>query len=157
MSIKITVDTSGWDKIKKNLLQATQENLKIGWFENSRYNSDNDNLPVAQVAQWNEESSINNPPRPFIRFGFMPKLKGPEYRKVFEASIANVLQGNTTLKAEYNKLGPILVKEMKDVITDWDTPPNSPRTIEAKGFDDPLVWTGRMRESVEFKVERGDE
>ena len=28
MSIKITVDTSGWDKIKKNLLQANQENLK---------------------------------------------------------------------------------------------------------------------------------
>lgn len=157
MSVKITVDTSGWDKIKKNLLQANKESLKIGWFENSRYGPENDNLPVAQVAQWNEESSINNPTRPFIRFGFMPKLEGPEYRKIFEASIANVLQGNTTFKAEYNKLGPILVKEMKEVITDWDTPPNSPRTIEAKGFDDPLVWTGRMRESVEYKVERGDE
>lgn len=155
--VKIEVDTKQWDKIKKELLKAGNEKLLCGWFPNSTYGSDNDNLPVAQVAQWNEEGSINNPTRPFIRFGFMSKLKGPEYRKVFEASIANVLQGNTTFKAEYTKLGPILVKEMKDVIIDWSTPPNSPRTIEAKGFDDPLVWTGRMRESVEYKVERGDD
>lgn len=155
MSVKITVDKSGWEKIKTNLLQANQESLKVGWFPESRYTSENDNLPVAQVAQWNEEGSINNPVRPFIRFGFMPKLSKAEYRKLFEVSINNVLQGNSTFKAEYTKLGPVLVKELKQTITDWNTPPNSPRTIEAKGFDDPLVWTGTMRETVEYKVERG--
>lgn len=156
MTVKISADTKVWDKIKRNLLKTSQESLKVGFFPSSSYGPENDNLPVAQVAQYNEEGTTSNPTRPFIRMGFMPKLSTAQYKNVFEASINNVLQGNTTFKAEYNKLGPLLVKEMKDVITAWSTPPNSPATQAEKGRNDPLVWTGLMRDSVEFKVEGGN-
>lgn len=156
MSIKITVDTSGWDKIKKNLLQANKESLNVGFFPDSRYGPENDNLPVATVAMWQEEGDpVNYPPRPFIRMGFLPRLKTAEYVPVFQKAIKSVLDGQATFKQVYTKLGPVMVKGLQNEIISWDTPPNSPQTVEAKGFNDPLINTGKMLESVDFKVERG--
>ena len=155
MSVKITVDTSGWDKIKKNLLQANRENLKVGFFEDSRYGPENDNLPVATVAAWMEEGDpVKYPPRPFIRMGFLPRLKTSEYVPVFQQAIKSVLDGQATFKQAYTKLGPVMVKGLQNEIIGWSTPPNSPQTVEAKGFNDPLIDSGKMLESVDFKVER---
>lgn len=157
MSIKITVDTSGWDKIKKNLLQANKESLNVGFFPESRYGPENHNLPVATVAAWMEEGDPEKyPPRPFIRMGFLPRLKTTEYVPIFQQAIKSVLDGQSTFKQAYTKLGPILVKGLQNEIISWDTPPNSPRTVEAKGFNDPLINTGKMLESVDFKVEKGE-
>lgn len=157
MSVKITVDTSGWDKIKKNLLQANRESLNVGFFPESRYGPENENLPVATVAMWQEEGDpVKYPPRPFIRMGFLPRLKTSEYVPVFQQTIKSVLDGQATFKQAYAKLGPVMVKGLQNEIIARDTPPNSPQTVEAKGFNDPLINTGKMLESVDFKVERGD-
>ena len=155
MSIKITVDTSGWDKIKKNLLQANKESLNVGFFPDSRYGPENDNLPVATVAMFMEEGDpVKYPPRPFIRMGFLPRLKTSEYVPVFQQAIKSVLDGQSTFKQAYTKLGPVMVKELQNEIISWSTPTNSPQTVEAKGFNDPLIDSGKMLESVDFKVER---
>lgn len=154
--IKIKVDNSGWEKIKKNLLN-NKETLKVGFFEDSIYGPENDNLPVAMVAMFMEEGDpVKYPPRPFIRMGFLPRLKTSEYVPVFQQTIKSVLDGQATFKQAYIKLGPVMVKGLQNEIIAWDTPPNSPQTVEAKGFNDPLINTGKMLESVEFKVERGD-
>lgn len=158
MSVKITVDKSGWEKIKKNLLQANQESLKLGWFEDARYGPENDNLPVATVARFMEEGDpVKYPPRPFIRVGFLPRLKAPEYVPLFQSAITSVLEGKATFKQAYTKMGPVLAKGLQNEIIGWDTPPNSARTIAEKGFNDPLIDTGKMLESVDFKVERGND
>lgn len=158
MSVKITRDKSGWDKLKKNLLKSSQDVLKLGWFEDARYGPENDNLPVGTVAMWQEEGDpIKYPPRPFIRVGFLPRLKTSEYVPLFQETISSVLEGKLTLKQSYRRIAPILVAGLKNEIIQWDTPPNSPQTVADKGFNDPLINTGKMLESVDFKVEkRGD-
>jgi hypothetical protein len=157
MSVKITVDKTGWDKLKKNLLQANKESLKLGFFEDSIYGPENDNLNVAQVAQFMEEGDpVKYPPRPFIRIGFLPRLKTPEYIPIFQQAIKSVLDGQSSFKQAYTRLGPTLVKGLQNEIIGWDTPPNSPQTIEAKGFNDPLINTGKLLESVDFKIEKGE-
>ena len=157
MSVKITIDKSGWDKLKKNLLKANKESLKLGFFEDSIYGPENGNLNVAQVAQFMEEGDpVKYPPRPFIRIGFLPRLKTPEYIPIFQQAIKSVLDGQSSFKQAYTRLGPTLVKGLQNEIIGWDTPPNSPQTIEAKGFNDPLINTGKMLESVDFKIEKGE-
>lgn len=157
MPVKIKIDTKGWDKLKKNLLQANKEHLSLGFFESAQYGPENDNLPVATVAAWMEEGDpVKYPPRPFIRMGFLPRLKTTEYVPIFQQAIKSVLDGQSTFKQAYTKLGPILVKGLQNEIISWDTPPNSPQTEEAKGFNDPLINTGKMLESVDFKVEKGE-
>ncbi len=158
MSVKITVDKSGWEKIKKNLLQGNQEHISLGFFPESKYGPENDNLQVAQVAQFMEEGNpVKYPPRPFIRVGFLPRLKTAEYVPLFQNAITSVLEGKATFKQAYTKMGPVLVKGLQNEIIGWDTPPNSAKTIAEKGFNDPLIDTGKMLESVDFKVERGND
>ena len=38
------------------------------------------------------------------------------------------------------------------VMKAWTEPPNSPRTVKIKGFNDPLVHTGAMIEGVDVKI-----
>lgn len=42
--------------------------------------------------------------------------------------------------------------EFSQAIKDWDTPPNAPATIADKGFDDPLVRTGEMRDAPAGRI-----
>lgn len=158
MSVKITKDKSGWDKLKKNLLKNSQDVLKIGVFEQAKYGPENDNLQVAQVFQWMEEGDpVQYPPRPVFRVGFLPRLKTAEYVPLFQETISSVLEGKLTLKQSYRRMAPILVTGLQNEIIQWDTPPNSPQTVADKGFNDPLIRTGKMLESVDFRVEkRGD-
>ncbi|MNQ84480.1 hypothetical protein D3C85_996100 [compost metagenome] len=111
---------------------------------------------MAQVAQWNEEGSDTNPPRPFMRVGFGGALKKGFYKSYFTEAIERISSGQTTFKQEYTKLGPMFVADMKEVIEEWDSPPNSPKTVEAKGFNDPLVWTGTLHDAVDFRIEKGE-
>lgn len=150
---KLTVekDTKGWEDIKKRLIKEQKE-LHIGWFQGNNYGPENDNLPVAQVAQWNEEGSITNPMRPFIRMGFMRHVEKGLYQSYFIDSIQRIADGTSTFTQEYTKLGPVFVKDMQEVIEDWNIPPNSPTTIAEKGFNDPLIHTGKMHDSVSFKI-----
>lgn len=158
MSFKLKIDKSAWTKMKKDLLKTNQMELKVGYFEGSNYGPENDNLPVAQVAQWNEEGSATNPTRPFIRVGFMGPIKKGAYDSYFAESMQRIAEGKSSFKQEYTKLGPILVADLKDVIAKWDTPPNSPKTIENKGFNNPLIDSGTMYESTSFEVgKRGDD
>ena len=53
-----------------------------------------------------------------------------------------------------NQVGAYAAGEVQERITDLREPPNAPRTIEAKGSDNPLIDTGFMQRSVSWEVER---
>lgn len=156
MKITITKDNKAWQNIKKDLFKGADEQISLGFFESSKYGPENDNLPVAFIASIQEEGSPpqNIPPRPFMRVGFGAPLRRGKYDKQFKAAIANILEGRSTFTHEYKKLGSVFVEDMKDVITKWDSPPNAPLTVAEKGFNDPLIDSGTMRDSVDFKVEK---
>jgi len=155
-----TVDKSGWDKLKKQLLTLESTELRIGWF-NTHYGPDNDNLPHAFVASLNEDGHVNGagaafpgtytPPRPFMRVGFRDYMKTDKAATNFKALINAVVSGDTALKA-YNMLGPAFVKALQSTMDAWDTPPNSRITIQLKGFNNPLVKTHELIDNVSFEV-----
>lgn len=157
-----TVDKSGWDKLKKQLLTLNDTELHIGWF-NTSYGPDNDSLPHALVASLNEYGHVNGagaafpgtitPPRPFMRVGFRDYMKTDKATTNFKALINSVMNGSTALKA-YNMLGPAFVKALQTTMDAWDTPPNSRITVQLKGFNDPLNRTHELIDSVSFEVEK---
>lgn len=156
MAIKITINNSPWEKIRKELIKADNSHLSVGWFPSAQYGSENENLSVATVAHWMEEGipSKGVPPRPFLRQGFLPRLRTAEYQKVFESVLRSVLSGRNTFKAALTYVGKGMVRGIQNEIVSWDSPPNSPLTVELKGFNNPLIDTGKMLESVDFEVER---
>lgn len=153
MSMKLTVDKKVWNNLKKSFDKAETLENQLGWFEENRYGSDNENLPMAQVAQWIEEgvASKNIPPRPYMRVGLRGALMKGSNDASFKRIITAVANGQDVFKA-LHKEGDSFRQSLRQVMLDWDTPPNSPTTIELKGFDDPLIESSELISNVSVKT-----
>lgn len=151
---KVVENKKAWTKMKSRLRPSKEKALQIGWFEKDVYGDENDNLQIAQVAQWNNEGSASNnvPPRPFLTIGFMTPVKKGMYSSYFLDSMKRIASGASTFNKEYSLIGNIASEDLKEVIEDWDTPPNTPKTKELKGFDNPLINTETMKDSVNFRI-----
>lgn len=156
-----TVDTKGWDDLKKQLLSLDKTELRVGWVNGGHYGADNNNLSHAFVASLNEFGHVNGadalipgaitPPRPFMRVGFRDYMKSSKGSASFKVVIQSVLNGQTTLQS-YGSVGPLLVKALQGVMDAWDTPPNARLTIAMKGKNDPLVKTHELIDNVSFEI-----
>lgn len=157
----ITVDKTKWNLLKKQLLKAEQLEGKLGWFAEDRYGANNDNLPMAQVAAWNDQGHNNGegslipgaetPPRPFMRIGLPRALESGVNDKEFRAIVQAVLDGKSTL-LPLQQASNDFRDTLRTVMLNWSTPPNAPITVELKGFNDPLVNTGELIANVNYKV-----
>jgi hypothetical protein len=153
--MKITKNTAQWDKIKANLLKNIPS-IQTGWFEGQNYGSDNDNLPFATVAQWDNEGHRNDngsvtPPRPFMSMGLAGALQAGANKDDFKDMIQVVASGNSVMTV-LNKAGTNFERTLRKVMLDWDTPRNAPLTIALKGFDDPLVETSELIANVNSRI-----
>ena len=152
--MSITKDTSVWDKIKAGFKNDLQ--LNVGFFPEDRYDSENDNVPVAYIAEI-QDKGYGPPARPFMSGanGLTGVIRSAPYRKDYEQSLKRILDGKSSFTAEYSLIGKALVEDTKEIIDDWSSPPNAALTVELKGFNDPLIETGTMRDAVKYKIEKG--
>ena len=95
------------------------------------------------------------PPRPFMETSFS-RDEQRFYFAGMKAVWSDVLKQGRQTKGKLSALGEHAVGIVKMTIEGWTTPPNSDRWIAIKGKNDPLVFTGKMLESVTYKVERCD-
>ena len=138
------------EQLSKRIHQSIGDEVRIGFFAEDRYE---DGLSVAQVAKYNDQGvTIYIPPRPFMSEGLRSVLKSRPYLKMYATHIQKVLSGKMTMKALYSSIGQYASDDLKEVIYQWSSPPNSARTIANKGFNDPLIHTGKMRESAKYKI-----
>jgi len=158
----LTVNKKPWEKIKKQLVAGQRFRGRVGWFADNVYGPENDNLPVATVANWNEYGGINGanaafpgavtPPRPFMRVYYQQELRQSRDLIVgLGSAIQMTIAGKSPVTAlEY--IGPFAVETLKDSIYYLDHPPNSQVTIDLKNSDNPLIDTGTMMNSVNYRV-----
>ena len=158
MSMKLTVDKKVWNNLKKSFDKAEMLENRLGWFEENRYGSDNDNLPMAQVAKWQEEGTEGGqgngsgiPPRPFMRVGLNDRLRGGENKESFKRIIIAVANGQDVFKALHRE-GDSFRQTLRQVMLDWDTPRNSDTTEALKGFNDPLIESSELISNVTSKT-----
>ena len=156
-SISVKSDLKDWESLKNKLLVSDDKELRIGFFQEDTYGPENNNLPVAAVAAWQDLGAPFNgpqhiPPRPFMRIGLRDILKSKSMTDKYKETFTRALANKGSLKLSYSGIAKTVVPELKKVIDDWTTPPNAPSTIEQKGKNDPLVDTGKMRDSVKAKI-----
>lgn len=150
----VTKDTKVWEQLKAKFKNDLQ--LNVGFFEEDRYGEENDNHPVAYIAEI-QDKGYGPPARPFMSGagGLTGAIRSAPYQKEYQLSIEHILEGKSTFTQEYTKIGKLLVEDTKEIIDDWSSPPNAPLTVELKGFNDPLIETGTMRDAVKYKIEKG--
>ena len=153
---EVRVETHGGWALRGSLLRARQaagvKRLAVG-FEDAVYDN---GVSIAQVALWNEFGTATIPERPFWR----PALKRVRLkvrrlilaraRKGIKPSYPYRHAGNDLLLAQ--AVADLIVKEVRKYIADLREPPNALATIRKKGFDDPLVWTGKLSDAVTSEI-----
>lgn len=154
---KLKVDEKPWKQGVRRLTKGLKQ-TQVGWF-GVLYPQENNYLPVAQVAKWNEEGHYNGglfegtrtPPRPFLRTTFIYGME------LFFNDNANdmarrLFDGTLSWQQVAEDIGHNAKDILQDVIDIKNKPPNSPMTIEMKGFNNPLIETGYMRDTVTWQI-----
>lgn len=157
ISFKVTTksNTKVWEQIKKRMFRDTKS-VDVGFFQEAVYPN---GTPVAFVAFLNEFGHVNRgryggttPPRPFLRLMF----KAYSDKAVSSAHMIPLIQqvalGKMTWTAFYKEIGDNLVELVKERIVAMKAPPNTPLTISLKGFNDPLIDTKLMLNSVRYRI-----
>lgn len=120
--------------------------VQVGFLENATYP---DGTSVALIAAINEfgAPSRGQPPRPFFRR--MVAAKSPEWPSAIADLLkANDFDANRTLE----QVGAAIKGQLQQSIVDLVDPALKPSTVARKGFDKPLIDTGHMLKSVDYRV-----
>lgn len=100
------------------------------------------------------KNKISIPERSFIRSGYDKNLN--KIVKVVENLLPKVFSFDLTVDQFYEQLGAYTVGFIQEYMTDLRDPPNAPLTLEKKKpKTNPLIDTGKLRESITYKVVRG--
>lgn len=148
---KITIKDE-WTAEGKQLKKALEELAKLECFIGyQRGEKSEDGVDMCDIAAWNElGTSRGIPSRPFIRNTV--DLHADDINKRLDSCVKMIMKGKTAEEA-LKKMGLYLKQQVQKEITDGSFAPNSPATIKKKGSDHPLIDTGQLRNSVNFKIQ----
>ena len=143
---------SGGDKLAARLAELAKKvdrpaTLSVGFLEGTSYP---DGKPVAMIAAIQEfgAPARNIPPRPFFRQTIASN--SDNWPDLVEGLLVSTNYDPTKTLL---KTGEEIKGELQDSIIGFSDPPNAPSTIAKKGFDDPLISSGFMLQSINYKVE----
>ena len=154
-SIRMGLKLEGGDNVMRKLQNAVRDTgvqgVEIGFFSSARYP---DGTPVAAVAAWQEWGTEHIPERPFKRASI--KKISAELRPELCRYQNNI---DPETMSVHRQLADLLGAQgagiIQDTIADGSfspNPPNAPATVARKGSSRTLIDTGRMRQSVTWKV-----
>ena len=140
MSVK---DTDNTDEFLKMLNSMIKNEVTIGL--HGDVGGD-----ILSCGIYNEFGTDKIPERSFIRAGFDTEKNNISNDMIKIAE--RVVDGQMKVKTGLNLLGDATKGRIQEFAVDLSDPPNAQATIDAKGSSNPLVDTGQMIGSIDYKV-----
>ena len=148
MATLISLSAAVEEKLREITRNIGTGSVSVGFLAGATYPN---GTPVASVAFWNEfghKGTAPAPPRPFFRS--MIAKDSPKWSADLGAAlIASDGYGPKALSL----MGEEIKDQLVTSINDFTTPGLAASTIRRKGFKKPLIDTGHMLRSVDFRVE----
>ncbi len=113
-------------------------------------------IGIAGIAAVNEFGTEDGliPERSFLRATLDEDAK--RINAAAGKALGLVLDGRLTADRAYDQIGFFVVGRVQRKIVDFHDPGNAPSTIARKGEDNPLIDTGRLRQSIDHVVDEYD-
>ena len=147
----------GFKKLEKQLKKMSKMSVKTGILSDAG-NHEN-GMTIAEIAAINEfgtekrnadgEQFIHE--RPAHRDTFQKSR--PKLKTNLAKSVDLVIEGKATPDQVLKRIGEWYVGQLKKNIIAWDDPENKPSTVKQKGFNNPLIHTGRTVNSINYEIE----
>ncbi len=150
MGIKVEKDANNIPKLIDLIEQLQSKRVEVGILGSGEtYDNGASVLLIAQVHEFGAPS-VGIPERSFLRAYFDENEKTiyNEMESLFMQTIDNL----NSASSFYEYLGEYLVGEIKDYIVKLKSPPLKASTIKKKGSSNPLVDTGRLVDSIDYRV-----
>lgn len=141
--MSVTLNDKPLKKLQRTLKRLTGAKIKVGFFDGD----------VASYAAFQEFGTLHIPARPFIRSTI--EVEQGEIKEAQALVMKGVFEGKFTAKQAAQALGDFirrLILKRIDNASSWAAPLEE-STIAKKGSADPLIDTGRMRDTLIVKVE----
>lgn len=173
---KVIDNDLGYTAIIKGLEKLGGQCVEAGVFANAGTEKDG-RTKVADVAIWNEygvniqitpkmrgylhvlgihlstnKTAIHIPARPFMKQAADNNAKA--WEQLIEKLAGRVIDGMDPSQA-LELLGNQVEGDIKEIFTKGDFVSNSPATINHKKSSRPLIDTGRLRNSIAFRIKKG--
>lgn len=100
-----------------------------------------------------DTTTINIPERSYIREVF--DTKKSVIISQCESTLEKVINLQIPPSTLFELIGQLCVSLIQDHMTSLSSPANSPATVRLKGSSNPLINTGRLRSSINFRLVRG--
>ena len=149
---------SGYDRITpdgkkfyKEIAELARLKLHVGFQHGET--EDNSAADIADIAMWNELGTSNIPPRPFIRQSV--DNNASRITAMCKTQLQGIAKGTGTAQSAYESIGVMQKGLIQNEILNGGFTPNAPATIKRKGSAQPLIDTGKMRQSVTFETVEG--
>lgn len=140
----------GYRKIMRQLSELGSKSVVAGVLADA--GKEKDGTDLVDVAFWNEFGTRYIPPRPFVRIA--ADKSDNDIKQMQDALLTKIVAGQSTASQALNLIGVKIEGEIKKVIGDRGAlAANAPGTVRAKGSDAPLIDTGRLRQSVKYRIE----
>lgn len=150
MGVKVEKDANNIPKLLKLIEQLQSKRVEVGILGDSgSYDDGTSILLIAQVHEFGAPS-INIPERSFLRAYFDENEK--QIYSEMEALLYKTLDNLGSANGFYEYMGEYLIGEVKNYIVKLKSPPLKASTIKAKGSSNPLVDTGRLVDSIDYRV-----
>lgn len=108
-------------------------------------------IPLVNIAIWNEFGTRRIPSRPFVRIASDDNRR--KWERLAGECVGRVIDGRSVSTVGAT-MGEQMKKDIQEVFGDKSRlAPNAPSTIRRKGHDKPLIDTGTLKKSVNYRVE----
>ena len=145
----VTDKDFGYKRAIKSISALGGRGVAAGMLANS--GKEKDGADLVDVAIWNEYGTKHIPSRPFLRQATDKNLD--KWLDLSEKLAGGVLDGRVSPQQLLNLVGVRAKADIQNEIRDGDFVPNAPATIRRKGSSQPLIDTGRMRQSINYRIE----
>lgn len=143
---KVTADGRRFQKMLKEMAEME---VRVG-FQRGKATEDN-GTDVCDIAAWNELGTVNMPSRPFLRKSVDENES--KINNFLQSKKKDLVRGVSAEKV-LKEIGIFQKDLIQEKITEGDFAPNAESTIKKKGSSKPLIDTGRMRQSVNFVIQK---
>lgn len=143
----------GWNRIKANLYWLHGRSVEVGVFA-SVVGAHLTMIAVANHEGTRKNGKVHIPARRFITAAMRKnKAKLRSKRGPIAQGLDQLYRRRMAGREFLHSIGLYMTTEVQDAIMAFTTPANAALTVSIKGFNDPLVHTGKLAaEGISYKL-----
>lgn len=150
MSVKVKIsDTPDGRKFKRMLEELATLEVRIGFQAGEA--QEEDGTDMCDVAAYNELGTEHIPARPFLRKSVDENAS--KINSFMKAKVKELTQGKPGEQV-LKEIGIFQKDLIQEKIKSGTFEPNADSTIAKKGSSKPLIDTGKMRQSVNYVIQK---